>query len=309
MKSVISTFSTFLQECMQTQTCKQCGEKIGDQGIGKPIFTRPYQIDLKSVVCNGLSAYVSDIVMMNDGRLVICLPYQCTLQICNDDGSKEDRIHINGNPCHITVVNNVSVAVTMHYSKSIEIVDIDNKTKLKSILVPGMCWLRGITTINNKLVVGGDYTVHIVDYQTGEVVQRIKTECDPYKLHCTGERIFYCDDYLKNNTKLHYYRYTDDSHHTMSFESPPISVTTLNDGSVYVLLKDGSIDHVPSDGKQYNTVTTNGLQKLKRLVLYKSNQGKLVTLRDSPECLMSSMRKHSFLNISFLNENIVSLVR
>ncbi|CAG2187534.1 unnamed protein product [Mytilus edulis] len=269
--------------------------------IGKPIFTRPHQIDLKSVVCNGLSAYVSDIVMMNDVRLVICLPYQCTLQICNDDGSKEDRILIN-------VVNNVSVAVTMHY-KSIEIFDIDNKTKIKSILVPGMCWLRGIATINNKLVVGGNYTVQIVDYQTGEVVKRIKTESDPYKLHCTGERIFYCDAYQNSNKKLHFYRYTDESHHTMSFESPPVSVTTLNDGSVYVLLKDGSIDHVPFGGKQYNTVTTNGLQKLKRLVLYKSNQGKLVTLGDSPECLMSSMRKHSFLNISFLNENIVSLVR
>ncbi|CAG2203369.1 unnamed protein product [Mytilus edulis] len=187
---------------------------------------------------------------MDDGRLVMCLPIQSRLLICNTDGSQVDSIHVQGKPWCVTAVNNSTVAVTLLYSKCIEMYDINNKLKLKSISVPGMWWWSGITTINNKLVVGGNNRLLIIDHQTGEVVQTIQTDCDPDRLHGSGDRIFYCEQYNYNN-KLYWYSYTDDRHHTLTLPSQPKSMTTLQDGSLYVVCEDGSVQHVSSDGKQY----------------------------------------------------------
>ncbi|CAG2234891.1 unnamed protein product [Mytilus edulis] len=177
-------------------------------------------------------------------------------------------------------VNNSTVAVTL-WSECIEMYDIHNKLKLKSISVPGMwCWERGITTINNKLVVGGNNRLLIIDHQTGEVVQTIHTDCTPGRLHGSGDRIFYSDN---NNNNLYWYSYTDDRHHTLTLPSHPMSMTTLQDGSLYVVCKDGSVQHVSSDGKQYKPVKTKGLTSLGNggHLYYNCKQRKLVTYNTS----------------------------
>ncbi|XP_076117289.1 uncharacterized protein LOC143085035 isoform X3 [Mytilus galloprovincialis] len=272
-----------IEEFMQRVVCQNCRGKFDKQEIkdqpvkhyqlGQPIFTLHHQTDLTSKF-GDRGGYVSDIVMMDDGRLVMCLPLQTRLLICNTHGSQVDSIHVLGNPYYVTAVNNSTVAVTLYDSKCIEMYDIHNKLKLKSISSPGMwCW-SGITTINNKLVVGADNTLLIIDHQTGEVVQTIKTDCDPWRLHGSGDRIFYCSWY---NPKLYWYSYTDDRHHTLTLPSPPISMTTLQDGSLYVRCEDGSVQHVSYDGKQYKTVTTKGLQKCTySFVSYNSKQKELI---------------------------------
>ncbi|VDH95095.1 Hypothetical predicted protein [Mytilus galloprovincialis] len=146
--------------------------------LGKPIFTMHHQTDLTSKVGDG-GGYVLDIVMMDDGRLVICLLRKRRLLICNTDGSQVDSIDVQGRPYCVTAVNNSTVAVRQLDSKWIEMYDINNKLKLKSISPPGMRSFVGITTINNKLVVCGNNSLLIIDHQTGEVVQTIKTDCRP----------------------------------------------------------------------------------------------------------------------------------
>ncbi|XP_071124988.1 uncharacterized protein [Mytilus edulis] len=245
--------------------------------LGQDVFKFHHQISHTSEICNRSQGGVTDMVMMDDGRLVICLPLRNRLLICNKDGSQVDSIDVQGIPYRVTAVNNSTVAVTLEWSWCIEMYDINNKLKLKSISSPVMLWgLRGITTINNKLVVSGENCLLIIDYQTGEVVQTIHTDCVPGMLHGSGDRIYYCDNYYYN-TKLYWYSYTNDRHHTLTLPSPPKSMTTLQDGSLYVMCVDGPVQHVSSDGKHYKPVTTKGLQKLK-YIAYNKMQRQLVTM-------------------------------
>lgn len=109
----------------------------------------------------------------------------------------------------------------------------------------------GITTINNKLIVGGYQELLIIDHQKEEVVQKVPTECHPYRLHGSDDRIFYYDDYNKN---LYWYNYTDDTQNTLTLPSTPRSMTTLQDSSLYVVCEDGSVQHMSSDGKHFKPV-------------------------------------------------------
>ncbi|XP_071127770.1 uncharacterized protein [Mytilus edulis] len=235
------------------QQVKQVKESIKPYKLGQSIFTLHHQINQTSVV--GERVGVTDIVMMDDGRLVMCITDKRRLLICHTDGSQVDIIDVQGMPWSVTAVNNSTVAVTLYYSECIEMYDIHNKLKLKSISLPGRLWGRGITTINNKLIVGGDNRLLIIDHQTGEVVQRIQTECDPWRLHGSRDRIFYCD-YNNNNNKLYWYSYTDDRHRSLKLPSLPRSMTTLQDGSLYVVCSDRSVQHVSSDGKQCKPLKT-----------------------------------------------------
>ncbi|XP_076117187.1 uncharacterized protein LOC143084972 isoform X3 [Mytilus galloprovincialis] len=239
-----------LQQLIKNQTSKRVDQPNKPYKLGKSIFTLHHKTNLTSVV--GVNI-VRDLVMMDDGRLVMCLPRQWRLLICNTDGSQVDSIYVQSGPLSVTAVNNSTVAVTLLGSMCIEMYDIHNKLKLKSISVPGMRWGRGITTINNKLVVGGNKRLHIIDHQTGEVVKTIQTDCGPYRFQGSGDRLFYSQCDYKN---LYWYSDTDDIHHTLTLPSPPESMTTLQDSSLYVRCVDGSVQHVSSDGKQYKPVKT-----------------------------------------------------
>ncbi|XP_052078767.1 uncharacterized protein LOC127716576 isoform X1 [Mytilus californianus] len=244
--------------------------------LGQDVFQLHHQINLTSETHESIHGFVSDIEMMDDGRLVICLPDQKRLLICNTDGSQVDSIDLQGGPLYLTAVNNSTVAVTLYDSGRIEMYDINNKLKLKSISVPGMWWWgSGITTINNKLVVHGDNSLLIIDHQTGVVIQKLQTSCFLDRLHGSGDRIFYWVNYQYIN-KLYWYSYTDARHHTLTLPSPPRRMTTLQDGSLYVKCEDGSLQHVSSDGEEYKTVTTKGLQKIDCLT-YNLKQRQMVT--------------------------------
>ncbi|VDI55349.1 Hypothetical predicted protein, partial [Mytilus galloprovincialis] len=275
----------FFQNCRGTFDKQEIKDQpVKPYKLGQPFFTLHHQINLSSEV-GDKGGYVSDIVMMDDGRLVICLPRQSRLLICNTDGSQADSIHVKGTPLFLTAVNNSTVAVTLYYSVCIEMYDINNKLKLKSISVPGMRYMSDIITINNKLVLCVYNILLIIDHQTGEVVQTIQTDCHPGRLQGSGDRIFYC-----NNNTLYWYSYTDDRHHTLTLPSPPSRMTTLKDGSLYVVCSDGSVQHVSSDGKQYKSVTTMGFQKLKHtLISYNSKQRKLITKheREDNRCVFN----------------------
>ncbi|VDH89772.1 Hypothetical predicted protein [Mytilus galloprovincialis] len=265
-------------------TC-QCGKSelqdedqtyIKQYTLGQDVFQLHHQINLTSEIQNDVYGYVTDIhdiMIMDDGRLVLCLPCQHRLLICYTNESRVDSMHLQGEPVCVTSINDSAVAVKVWYIDwYIEIYDINNEIKLKSIIIPGLLQWGGITTIINKLVVCVEDRLQIIDHQTGEVVQTIQTNCDPDKVHGSGGRIFYCD--YDNN--LSWYSYSDDRHHVLTLPSKPKGMTTLPDGSMYVVCKDESV-HVSTDGKQYKTVKTEELRKCECLA-YNPKQRKLVTL-------------------------------
>ncbi|CAG2254953.1 unnamed protein product [Mytilus edulis] len=252
----LNEMDTLMQEIgSDVQVC--IGEsKIIPYNLGQDIFYLHHEIDLKSLMNKRL--IVSDVVMMDDGRLVLCLFDKHRLLICNTDGSQVDSIPVEGRPCYVTAVNNSTVAVTVDKPLKchcIEMYDINNKHKLKSISVPGMNSDCGITMINNKLVVGGDDRLLIVDHQTGETIQTIQTDCTPRGIHASGDGIFFVNLSIYNSDhNLYWYSFTDDNIHTLTLPSKPFSITTLQDGSLYVLCKDRSVQHVSSNGKQFKTL-------------------------------------------------------
>ncbi|CAC5369057.1 unnamed protein product [Mytilus coruscus] len=246
--------------------------------LGQAVFQMDYQINLTSEIPDDKSGLVSDIVMMDDGKLVICLPNQDRLLICYIDGSQIESINVQGEPWYVTTVNNSTVAVTQREGKRIEMYDVNNKLKVNSISVPAILSSCDITTaIHNKLVIYKNYKLLIIDPQTGEVVRKTETICDPFSLHGSDDRIFYCED--NDDKNIYWYSYTDDKHHNLTLPSQPWSMTTLQDGSVYILCIDGSVQHVSSDCKQYKTVESNKPKDLQSLA-YNPNKKKLITRSD-----------------------------
>ncbi|XP_052076879.1 uncharacterized protein LOC127714879 [Mytilus californianus] len=72
-----------IEEMSQNNICQRCKRSITEQDkeggpsqpytLGQSLFTLHHQIDLPSAVGAHLSGGVIDIVMMDDGRLVMCL--------------------------------------------------------------------------------------------------------------------------------------------------------------------------------------------------------------------------------------------
>ncbi|VDH96116.1 Hypothetical predicted protein [Mytilus galloprovincialis] len=295
----IQGITSVMQELLSYQrneaTCQYCKKTLIEQGmderkinsykLGQDIFYQHGEIDLKSLFNENYIERITDVVIMDDGRLVMCLYCQSRLLICNTDGSEEAAIPVKGIPCSITAVNNFTVAVAILKTSIIQrntleilVHDIYNKHKLKSIPVPGLvCY--GITMIKKQIVVGVDRGLLIVDYLTGEILQNIETRSIPLGIHSSSDKIFF-DDYTRNTNNLHWYSFTDDNIHTLTLPSVPRSMTTLRDGSLYVLCKDRSVQHVSTDVKQFKTLKTNQSKDFSdcHKIRYNSKQKKMVTL-------------------------------
>ncbi|XP_071146502.1 uncharacterized protein [Mytilus edulis] len=264
-----------------------CKTKMIEQGmvegqlspfkLGQDInFYQHYQIDSKSVLNTLLQRATLLAVMMDDGRLVMYAIFYEGLAIYNTDGSQVETIPVDDDPCYMTAVNNSTVAVTieqMFIHPRIDLYDINNKYKLKSIQLYEFEETCGITMINDKLIVGVDRGIVIIDYQTEQIVQHIEIHNQPSEINVSDNRIFYIDDMQKN---LCWYSYTDEKIHTLTLPSIPFSMTTLQDGSLYVLCEDESVQHVSSDGEQFNSLKTNQSKffDFPGCILYNSKQKK-----------------------------------
>ena len=161
--------------------------------------------------------------------------------------------------------------------------DINNKHKLKSISVPGMVPYCGIAMLNNILVVGGICRLLLVDYNTGETAKIIKTGGQPICLHAAGDKIFYREQTSNENKELYWYSFTKDNIKDIPLPSIPCSITTLQDGSLYVLCTDDSVQHVSSNGKQFKTLNKNQAPFFKDCtsIQYNPKQRKMITTHSS----------------------------
>ncbi|VDI81325.1 Hypothetical predicted protein [Mytilus galloprovincialis] len=117
-----------------------------------------YQTDLSLIVGHGAdcSGLVTDMVVMDNGSMVMCLPRQDRLLICKIDGSQVDSIDVD-EPWYVTVINRSTVAIIEYHTYCIEMYDINSKRKIKSKSPNRKQICSGITTLNNKLVVSDDY--------------------------------------------------------------------------------------------------------------------------------------------------------
>ncbi|CAG2241482.1 unnamed protein product [Mytilus edulis] len=210
IETSVQQTNDLLKELLHKGLTCECGRQIiiplcNDQRrkhrdpyqLGQNIFFLHQQFKLQSLFLMGKRELITDVKMMDDGRLVFCRPCENRLMICNTDESQTDSISVQGKPWCVTAVNNSIVAVTvkLQFRCYIEMYDINNKHILKSILIPGIFIANGIAMINNKLVVGGVGELLSVDYQTGEIctITTIEGGMYPCVLHASGDRIFFTD--------------------------------------------------------------------------------------------------------------------
>ncbi|XP_052077109.1 uncharacterized protein LOC127715105 [Mytilus californianus] len=294
IETSVQQTNELLQELLQKGLTCECGRQIinplfNDQRrkhreqyqLGQNIFNLHQQLNFQSLFEIDKIRWLTDVKMMDDGRLVLCFPYEYIILICNTDGSQTNSISVQGEPWFVTAVINSTVAVLVKsIIQCIEIYDVTDKHKLKSISLPIMLCACGITMINNKLVVGGLGRLLIVDHQTGETIQTIETGCKPDRLHTSGDRIFFTDGSIWNKKRpLNWYNYIDNKIYTKKLSSYPTSITSLQDGSLYVRCDDGLIHHVSNDLKHMKKVKPN-IKVLKgdSIVSYNTTQNKMVTL-------------------------------
>lgn len=217
--------------------------------------------------------------MMDDGRLVFCSCYPFRLLISNTEGLEIEVIPVYVNGSCLTVVNNSTVAVIVNHALSypiIDLYDINIKDKIESVSLHGFEDTYGMTMIDDKLLVGADMILLKIDYQTGEILQSIGIHCHPWGINVSGNKIFFSEEYENN---IYWYSFTDDKIHTLTLPSIPYPMTTLRDGSLFVLCEDGSIQHVSSDGKQFKTLEKNQSQVFSYAgrIRYNLKQKKMVT--------------------------------
>ncbi|VDH96392.1 Hypothetical predicted protein [Mytilus galloprovincialis] len=255
--------------------------------LGQNIFYFHQQLNLQLLFNNDKEIWISDVKMMDDGRLVFCLPFERRILICKTDGSQRDSIYVHRRSCNVTAVNNSVVAVTVpsftegDLIDRIEMFDINTKHKLKSISVTGMVSYYGITILNNKFVVGGVGKLLIVDHETGETIQTIETGCRLNNLYASGDKIFFTDVFSGNlNKTLNWYNYIDKTLYTKTLSSSSTSITSLQDGSLYVFCQNGSIYHISNDLKHKKKVKIDNIEVLKGYSFgsYNTEQNKMVVL-------------------------------
>ncbi|XP_052077728.1 uncharacterized protein LOC127715643 [Mytilus californianus] len=292
VQGIDSSIQELLSYNRNEAICQYCKKKLNEQGmderkripykLGQNIFYLRHQIDLSLELDGSMRGTIPDVVMMDDGRLVICDICECRLLICNTDGSQEDIIPVEDRPFYVAAVNNSTVAVAVYKTitcQCIQMYDINQKEKLKSISVPGMMFYCGISMINNKLVVGGFSGLLIVDHQKEKTIETIETDCIPDMIHTSGHRIFYRICGLAEYNNIYWYSFTDGKIQTLTLPSTPCSITTLQDGSLYVLCTDDSVQHVSSNGEQFKTLNRNQSQFFIECssIQYNSKQNKLLT--------------------------------
>ncbi|XP_076070335.1 uncharacterized protein LOC143042014 [Mytilus galloprovincialis] len=298
IETSVQQTNDLLKELLQKGLTCECGRQIiiplcnnqrrkhRDQyQLGQNIFFLHQQLNLKSLFSIGEREWIRDVKMMDDGRLVFCQPCENRLMICNTDGSQIDSISVQGTPWYVTAVNNSIVAVTvkLQYGCFIEMYDINNKHILKSIVIPGIFIANGIAMINNKLVVGGEGELLSVDYQTGKIctITTIKGVMYPCVLHASGDRIFFHSLGSIDRT-LSWYNYIDNKIYNKKLLSHSTSITSLQDGSLYVGCNDGLIHHVSKDLKHREKVRGTNKVWLKgdSVIIYNTKQNKMVVLNN-----------------------------
>ncbi|VDI51545.1 Hypothetical predicted protein [Mytilus galloprovincialis] len=211
----------------QRQTPDLQRQKSKPYKLGQDIFYQHRQFNIEQAI-HVYKYYKA--VITDDGQVVYINQNNYSMEIYNTDDTHVGTIQLKGQPFGITVINNSTVAVKLNRYKRIDIWDIHNKQKVKSIQLSTGCY--SITTINNKLAVGCYGSLLIIDPQTEKVEKSIDTgNCPPIRLCGSGDCIFYTDGCPYS---LYFYSHSIANNKISKVKLPSgvCDSTILQDGSV-----------------------------------------------------------------------------
>jgi DNA-binding beta-propeller fold protein YncE len=131
-------------------------------------FIKEGEVNLK----HGVHYYLTDMAVTSDNKLLLCNSSQ--VFIYKDHKTYEDEISFTNVPCGITVVPCTDKAVvTLPGEESIQFINTTNNTKDKKIKIG--IWCQGVTAVKDKIYIGGDSKVLILNTD-GSRVREITTD-------------------------------------------------------------------------------------------------------------------------------------
>jgi hypothetical protein len=123
---------------------------------------------------------LTDMAVTSDNKLLLCNYLSSRVDIYKDYKTYEDKISFTSVPLCITVVPCTDKAVViLPIEDSIQFINTTNNTKDNKINIGE--WCRGVTAVKDKIYIGGDDKVIILNID-GSLVRKIPTDCTNYNL-------------------------------------------------------------------------------------------------------------------------------
>jgi hypothetical protein len=133
-------------------------------------FIKEGEVNLK----RGKQYDLIDMAVTSDNKLLLCDSSHKKVYIYKDYKTYEDEISFTSEPYCITVVPCADKAVvTLPHEFSIQFINTTKNTKEKKIKIGG--WCEGVTAVQDKIYIGGDFKVVILNTD-GSRVREITTD-------------------------------------------------------------------------------------------------------------------------------------
>lgn len=191
---------------------------------------------------------ISDGLLRDDGLIVLASFKTNAIITFYMDRPRIDLIRVEFSPWDITTIDSTAVAITFPEAKCIEIYDITSRTeKIRRLNLSYRCFK--ITSIQNKLIVACIKDVLLfMDWIRGVCVH-ISTPVSPDdSLRSAGDRIYH-SHYVRNTLTC----YHDDGIrlYRVDLGGKPQGMTSILHNNLLVLMKDGELRLMSSDGYSY----------------------------------------------------------
>ncbi|CAC5375144.1 unnamed protein product [Mytilus coruscus] len=227
---------------------------------------------------------ISDGLLRDDGLIVLASFKKNVIITLNMNGSGIDFIPLEFSPWDITATDNTAVAITLPEAKRIEIYEITSKSKKVRTINLLYCCFK-ITSTENKLIVAcNEGILLIVDLiRDGSVTIETPVSADD-SLSSSGDRIYHSN---YNGNTLTCYHDDGIKLYSVDMGEKPQGMTFIFDSRLLVLMKDGKLRLVSSNGYRYTHLEYEA-HKLKdpRIISYNHKLKKLFIAN-----------RHGFFNI------------
>lgn len=187
-------------------------------------------------------------LLRDDGLIILASSEKNTIITFNMSGAGIDFIPVEFSPYDITATDTTTVAITLPEAQRIDVYEITTKsTKVKSIDISYCCFK--LTCIKNKLIVACSENILLFKDLIRDVSVPFETPVSADdSLSSSGDRIYH-SNYVRNTLTC----YHDDGiklYHVDLGEKPQ-GMTCIFDNRLLVLMKDGKLRLVSSDGHTF----------------------------------------------------------
>ena len=229
---------------------------------------------------------ITGYVFMPNGCLVACDYDNCTIKLFDSSLSLQDSLKLPSNPYDVSVINDNTVIVTLHYQKQLQYVQVFPRITMGNVIqLDTYCW--GVAVSGQEIYVScrNPSEVQVLDKQ-GNLKQRLGIRKDgssifsaPYNIAVSqaGNKIFVSDEGNKSVTCMAVdgsiiYQFKDSN-----LKKPRGLICDEEDNVMVCDRYSNNIHVINSNGKKHGILSLSGQNERRpRSVAYRRSDNKLV---------------------------------